>query len=127
MVNNDRIVPITNIDFLSMIGTVLTLNGTNFTVAQAQTVEGDFVLSATGNAGNVLANQPVKTFDFAAETTAAVVYFVAAYGYAGFSVNGAAVTATGDTVQPDGITLYTATLSGGAVEIAVVTPQIVAG
>jgi len=125
MVNNDRIVPITNIDFLSMIGTVLTLNGTKFTVAQAQTVEGDFVLSATGDAGNVLANQPVKTINVAT-SEAVTIYFVAAYGYAGFSINGTAVTTTGDTVQPDGITLYKAVSVGNAVTITAVTPQIAA-
>lgn len=126
MVNNDRIVPITNIDFLSMIGTVLTLNGTNFTVAQAQTVEGDFTISpAEGQTGNYLVNQPVKTINVA--TSEAVnIYFVAAYGYAGFSINGTAVTTTGDTVQPDGITLYKAVSAGNAVTITAVTPQIAA-
>ena len=126
MVNNDRIVPITNIDFLSMIGTVLTLNGTNFTVAQAQTVEGDFTISlGEGQTGNFLVNQPVKTINVTTPD-AVTIYFVAAYGYAGFSINGTAVTATGDTVQPDGITLYKALSVGNAVTITAVTPQIVA-
>lgn len=125
MVNNDRIVPITNIDFLSMIGTVLTLNGTNFTVAQAQTVEGDFTISPAEGQSNFLVNQPVKTINVAT-SEATTIYFVAAYGYAGFSINGTAVTTTGDTVQPDGITLYKALSVGDAVKITAVTPQIVA-
>lgn len=125
MVNNDRIVPITNIDFLSMIGTVLTLNGTNFTVAQAQTVEGDFTISPAEGQRNFLVNQPVKTINVAT-SEAANIYFVAAYGYAGFSINGTAVTTTGDTVQPDGITLYKAVSAGNAVTITAVTPQVAA-
>lgn len=125
MVNNDRIVPITNIDFLSMIGTVLTLNGKNFTVAQAQTVEGDFTISPAEGQSNFLVNQPVKTINVAT-SEAVTIYFVAAYGYAGFSINGTAVTTTGDTVQPDGITLYKAVSAGNAVTITAVTPQIVA-
>lgn len=125
MVNNDRIVPITNIDFLSMIGTVLTLNGTNFTVAQAQTVEGDFTISPAEGQSNFLVNQPAKTINVTT-ADAVTIYFVAAYGYAGFSINGTAVTTTGDTVQPDGITLYKALSVGDAVKITAVTPQIVA-
>lgn len=125
MVNNDRIVPITNIDFLSMIGTVLTLNGTNFTVAQAQTVEGDFTISPAEGQSNFLVNQPAKTINVAT-SDAVTIYFVAAYGYAGFSINGTAVTTTGDTVQPDGITLYKALSVGDAVRITAVTPQIAA-
>jgi hypothetical protein len=47
-----------------------------------------------------------------------VVYFIADYDYEGFAVNGTKVTTSGATVDPDGVTLYTATLATGAVTIA---------
>ena len=122
MINNDRIVPIQSMDFLSMIGTILAINGTSYTVVASTDVQGTFEITGTGDVGNVLANQPVQTMDFASGVTAGVVYFVADYDYQGFSVAGTKVTTSGATVQPDGITLYTATLASGAVTIAAITP-----
>ena len=48
--------------------------------------------------------------------SAATVYFVPAYDFAGFKIDGTAVTATGN-VEADGRTLYLATLATGAVTI----------
>lgn len=126
MVNYDRIVPITKIDYLSMIGTSMKLAGTSFAVLGAADVEGNFSATGTGDIGNKLANQPVKTLNFASGVTAAVVYFVAAYDFAGFTVNGAAATmgSGSATVKKDGVTLYTATLGSGEVTVAAVTPEI---
>ena len=121
MINTERIVPIEKIDRLSQIGETLTLVGTSFTKLAANDVEGNFTVTGTGDAGNLLANQPAKTIDFATGVTAAVVYFIADYGFGGFSIAGTAVTATG-TVKPDGVTLYKATLSSGAVTVVPVTP-----
>lgn len=121
MVNIDRIVPIQKIDRISAIGEAMALAGTSFTVIGAADGEGNFVVSGTGDAGNLLANQPAKTIDFADGVTAAVVYFIADYGFGGFSIAETAVTATG-TVKPDGVTLYKATLAGGAVTVVSVTP-----
>ena len=50
MINNERIVPITTVDYLSMIATVMKLNGTTFTVAEADGI-GTFTVTATGDAG----------------------------------------------------------------------------
>lgn len=131
MVNNDRIVPITNIDFLSMIGTVINLIK-NFPADDAFMLYpapfGKLSIPHYGpsNVGTILACEPVDEVEIASGVEDGVIYFVADYGYKGFSINGTEVTTTGVTVQPDGITLYKAALSGGAVEIAVVTPQIVA-
>lgn len=122
MVNNDRIVPIQKMDLLSMIGTILALNSTSYTLLAASDVEGDFTVTGSGAAGNFLANQPVETLNFASGVTGATVYFVAAYDYVGFSVNGTKVTTTGATVNPDGVTLYKAVLSSGAVAITAITP-----
>ena len=124
MVNNDRIVPIQKIDYLSMVGTILKLHGTSFTVLESDNVEGDFSVTGSGAAGNKLANQPLKSCDFKTGVTGATVYFVAAYDYEGFKTAGAASTMAGATVKPDGVTLYTATLSSGTVTIAEITPEI---
>ena len=124
MINNDRIVPIQKIDFLSMIGTILTLHGTSYAVLAASDVEGTFSVTGTGAAGNKLAAQPVKTLDFASGVTSGTVYFVADYGYEGITVAGSAAT-YGDgsaTVKADGITLYKAVLSSGEVTVTAVTP-----
>lgn len=126
MINNDRIVPIQKIDYLSMIGTILKLHGTSFTVLASTDVEGDFSVTGSGAAGNLLANQPVKTLNFASGVTSGTVYFVADYNYTGITVNGAAATIAGGsaTVVADGVTLYTAALSSGTVTITAITPAI---
>lgn len=123
MVNEKRVVPIQKIDFLSLIGTALNLIGTSFSVLAAADVEGAFTVTGSGSVGNVLANQPAKTIDFAEGVTAATVYFVAAYDFAGVKIAGAAVTPTG-SVKADGITLYKAVLATGAVTITAVTPSL---
>lgn len=123
MVNNDRIVSIQKIDLLSMYGTILTIASVSFTVLATSDVLGDFSVTGSGAAGNKLANQPVKTLDFASGVTGATVYFVAAYDYAGMTIAGVATTPTG-TVNPDGVTLYKAVLSSGAVTITAVTPAL---
>lgn len=124
MVNTNRVVPTQVFDDLSMIGTVLVIAGKNPTVLASSTVDGQFSVTGTGDVGNVLANQPVKSLDFASGVTAGVVYFVPAYGFTGITVAGSAVTPTGSVAENDGVTLYTATLSSGAVTIAAVTPSV---
>lgn len=126
MINKDRIVPIQKIDFLSLVGTVLGLNGTSYSVLAAIDVEGDFEATGSGDVGTIVANQPVKSLDFKSGVTAGTVYFVAAYDYEGFKVAGSAAT-MGDgsaTVSPDGITLYKAVLSSGEVTITAITPVV---
>lgn len=126
MINNDRIVPVQKIDFLSFIGTVLGLIGTSYGVLSASDVAGDFEVTGSGAVGNKLANQPVKSLDFKSGVTGGTVYFVAAYDYEGIKVAGSAATiAEGSaTVNPDGITLYKAVLSSGSVTITAVTPVV---
>lgn len=126
MINNDRIVPIMKMDLLTMFGTILGLHGTSYAVLASTDVEGNFSVTGTGAAGNKLANQPVKSIDFASGVTSGTVYFVAAYDYAGITVAGAAATiADGSaTVNPDGATLYTAALSSGEVTITAISPVV---
>lgn len=123
MINNDRIVPIQSMDFLSMIGTILTIHGTAYTAVASTDVEGTFEITGTGDVGNVLANQPVQTMDFASGVTAGVVYFVPDYNFSGISINGTAVDLSAVTIDADGISLYTATLAAGAVTVAKITPD----
>lgn len=118
MINKDRIVPIQKIDFLSMIALVLKIAGVSFDVLKAADVEGHFTVAGDSNAGNLLADQPVKGLDFG-EATAGVVYFVADYGFEGFKIGGAAAEFDGE-IKADGITLYTATLASGAITVAAV-------
>lgn len=117
MINNDRIVPITACDLISMYGLILKQASGNSALAalEAASVDGQFEV-ASGAGSLLIANEPVKTIDFATGYTAGTVYFVPAYDYAGFSINGAAVTPTGD-VEADGRTLYKAVLASSAVTI----------
>ena len=126
MINNDRIVPIQKIDLLSMIGTILTIANVDYSVLAASDVEGDFSVTGTGAAGNLLANQPVQNLDFADGVTGGTVYFVASYNFNEITVAGAAATLdeSSVTVQPDGVTLYKAVLSSGEVTVSAVTPVI---
>lgn len=114
MINYDRIVPVTQVDLLTLYGNTMKLAGTTVTALEADEI-GTFVMSS--GSGNVLANEPVKSFDFASGVTSAKLYFIPAYDFEGFKVAGSPVTPTGDIIA-DGRTLYTATLASGAVTIA---------
>lgn len=103
MINNDRIVPVTTTDLLSLYGLILILTGVNVAALAALNVEGDFLVAANGT---YLANQPVDSLDFADTVTAATVYFVPSFEYDGEGVEDA-----------DGHTLYKATLADAAVTI----------
>lgn len=116
MINSNRIVPVTKTDLITLYGNVLTIAGTSVTKVDANDASGVFEI--TSGSGNLIASEPVNACDFGEDVTAAVLYFVPGYDYTGFSVAGAAVTTTGATVDPDGVTLYTATLATGAVTIA---------
>lgn len=129
MVNNDRIVPIQKIDLLSMYGTALAIASVSFSVLAASDIEGDFSVTGSGAAGTFLANQPVKTLDFASGVTGGTVYFVPDYGFSAITVAGAAATIDDSgldlaDVKPDGVTLYKAVLSSGEVTISAVTPSL---
>lgn len=117
MINNDRIVPITVIDLISMYGLVLAMSLDSApTALEAIDTAGDFAV--TTNSGTYLANEPVASLNFGSSVTAGTVYFVAAYDYTGFSINGTATDTAGVEVVADGRTLYSATLSSGTITIA---------
>lgn len=114
MINSSRIVPVTRTDLLTIYGNVLKMAGTSVAAVSASNPG---VFAPASFSGNVIADEPVKSFDFGS-TTAGVVYFIPAFDYEGFLVSGSAVTTAGATVSADGATLYTATLSTGTVTIA---------
>lgn len=115
MINTDRIVPVEKVDLLTLYGNICKLAGKTIASASA-TAPGVFAL--TSGSGNIIAAEPVKSLDFGASVTAAVVYFIPALDYEGFSIAGTDVTTSGATVDADGATLYTATLASGAITIA---------
>jgi hypothetical protein len=115
MINNNRIVPVMATDLITLYGIIMTLAGTSVTAVQA---DAPGVFALTSGSGNLLAAEPVKTLDFGSGVTSAVLYFVPAHDFAGFTVAGAAVTPSGAAVDADGCTLYTATLASGAITIA---------
>lgn len=118
MINSNRIVPVTATDLLSLYGIILLQDSNNSSLAKLDAVNpGEFEVAST--AGSLLiASEPIKDLDFKSGYSAGAVYFVPAYDYAGFKVNGTAVATTGDAVEADGRSLYKATLATGAVSIA---------
>lgn len=111
MINENRIVPITVMDLLSMYGLIIKARGTSVTKIDPDDVEGNF---SAASAATVFCSEPVKSLTFGSSVSSATVYFVPAYNYEGFKKTGATITESG-TVDPDGRTLYVATLSSSAV------------
>lgn len=113
MINTDRIVPVTAIDLISLYGLILAQDVSGLTALDA-TDPGVFEVTAASDP--LIADEPVASLDFASGVTSATIYFVPAYNYAGFTIDGTATTPTGD-VAPDGRSLYKAELASGAVTI----------
>lgn len=111
MINNDRIVPVTRIDLISLYGLILGLTSETAPTKLSDDIPGDFTVS---EAGVYLADQPVKTLDFTAES--GTVYFVAAFDFEGIKINGEAATIETD-VETNVATLYSAVLADGAVTV----------
>ena len=116
MINKDRDVAVTSTDLLSLYALILKVSGVTLAVVDAKNPEGKFVIDENP-ASAVIASEPVKSFDFADPTDAAVVYFVPTYDYEGFKIAGAAVETTGDEVINDHANLYKATFATGAIAI----------
>lgn len=122
MINVNRIVPIEKVDLISMYGLILQQNSSFSSLAKlaSNTVDGDFQVK-TNNAV-VIADQPVKTVDIdatASSVSAATVFFVPAFDYVGFTVDGSAATIADNdvTVEADGHTLYKAVFGSSTVTI----------
>ena len=120
MINTDRIVPVQATDLISLYGLILKqASGNSGLVALEADAAGEFQVKT--NSALVLANEPVKVCDIdatASSVSACVVYFVPAFDYEGFSIDGTKVATAGADVVADGRTLYSATLSSSTITIA---------
>ena len=114
MINNDRVVSVTKVDLLSLYALIIKQTETDLVKVTAQTVEGDYSITAAATA--LIADQPIKSCDFTADVSTATLYFVADYAFEGFKVAGADVEVEAD-IAADAVTLYKAELSGGAVTV----------
>lgn len=119
MINHDRIVPIQAVDLLSMYAFILKAGGTTLTIAETVDADGKFEIEEAPLSGSIFANEPVSVCNFGADVSAATLYFVPAYDFGGFKIDGTAVEAAegSDEVECDGRSLYLATLATGAVTI----------
>ena len=119
MINKDRIVPVQATDLLSLYGLILKMDSNNSTLAKLDALDVDGNFKVTSGSAPLLCSQPAETIDIdatASSVSSATIYFVPAYDYKGFSIDGSAVTPTG-SVDADGVTLYKAVLSTGAITI----------
>lgn len=116
MINTNRIVPVQAIDLISLYSTILKMNSNNSTLTKvsASTPNGDFDIASASVP--LLCDEPVSTCDLASTISSAVIHFVPAYDYSGFTQGGEPITQTGD-VDADGCSLYVATLSSGSISI----------
>ena len=118
MINTNRIVPVSVLDLISLYGLILkqdTTNNSSLAKLDASDDKGDFDVKSASTP--LLASEPVATLDIdatASSISAATIYFVPAYDFKGFTIDGAAATSTG-TVDADGRTLYKAVLATGAI------------
>ena len=121
MINKDRIVPVQATDLLSLYGLILKMDSNNATLAKLDALDVDGNFKVTSGSAPLLCSQPVESIDIdatASSVSSATIYFVPAYDdhYKGFTIDGSAVTPTG-SVDADGVTLYKAALSSGAITI----------
>lgn len=136
MVNNDRIVPITKTDYLSLLATSFNMLGAmsqmSMTAIPSADAEGNFAVTADMLSGQMplaMANQPVKTMDIASDVTAGAIYFVADYNFDTITIGGEAITlAEGsvalDEIKKDAVTLYALIIGQDTVGITAVTPSL---
>ena len=123
MINNNRIVPVEKTDLISLYGLILKQASGNSSLAKLASLDvaGNFQVK-TNNA-IVIADQPVKSVDIdatASSVSACTVYFVPAFDYAGFTIDGIAVETEGVEVDSaNGGQLYKAVLASGDVTISV--------
>ena len=116
MINANRIVPVMKTDLISLYSVILMQASGNSSLAklEADNVEGDFQIKT--NSAVLIADQPVRSIDFdatASSVSAGTVYFVAAYDYEGFTIDGVAEEPADGSVdvEPDDSTLYKAVLA----------------
>ena len=119
MINNDRIVPVTATDLITLYGLILKQNSSNSSLAALNALDTDGTFKITSGSAPLLASEPVSTCDIdktASSVSSCTLYFVPAYDFKGFTVDGSAVTPT-VSVDADGRTLYKAEFATNAITI----------
>lgn len=115
MINTDKIVSVTKTDLITLYGTILKLSGVNsLQKIDAWSDDGQFDNTVSGN---MIASEPVRKCNVTSGGSG-VIYFVPAFNYEGFEIDETKVETEGAEVEPDGRTLYSATLSGDTITIA---------
>lgn len=121
MINADRNVPVTATDLITLYALILkqdTTNNSTLAKLNADTIDGAFQIKS--GSAPLIATEPVRVCDIdatASSVSTCTLYFVPAFDYEGFTIDGAKVTPTG-TVVADGNTLYKAVLATGAITIS---------
>lgn len=119
MINAERQVPVTEVSLLDLYYTIFAVTlGDSAPEKLVATNPGAFTVST--NSKVYLANEPVKTLNFGSGVTAGTVFFIPAYDYEGFAINGTATVTAGDDVKTSGYGFYVAELSSGTVTISAV-------
>lgn len=120
MINTDRIVSVTATDLISLYSVILLMDSDNSALVALDADEiGTFTIDTDSVVA--LADEPVVACDIdatASSVSGATLYFVPAYDYEGFTVDGTAVETSGDDVDADGNTLYKAVFADSAVTIS---------
>jgi hypothetical protein len=119
MINKNMSIPVQATDLLSLYAVILKMNGDNSSLAKLDALDVDGNFQVKSGSAPLLATQPVESIDIdatASSVSAATIYFVPAYDYKGFTIDGEAVTPTG-SVEADGNTLYKAVLATNAITI----------
>lgn len=117
MINNDRIVPITKIDYLSLIYVILH-NQAN--VGVLKVADGVASVPTASQYESLLANEPVKKIELV--TGSKPLAFVASYDFEGITLNGEAVDVATE-IKKDGVSLYRVLQLEGQVNVVVLTPE----
>lgn len=121
MINESRIVPVVATDLISLYGVVLAQDSNNSGLAKLAAIAPE-EFKITTNSAKYLANEPAKVIDFdttASSVTGGTVYFVPAYDYVGFTIDGVKEEPADGSVDvvADGSSLYKAVLSSGDITI----------
>lgn len=122
MINNDRIVPVTKTDLISLYGLILKQNSSYSALAKLASLDIEGNYKVTTNSAVVICDQPAVSIDFdatASSVSAGTVFFVADNGFKGVAIDGAIVDPADGSVDvvADG-SLYAAALATGAVTIS---------
>ena len=122
MINNNRIVPVTKTDLISLYGLILKQNSSYGSLAKLASLDIEGNYKVTTNSAIVICDQPAVSIDFdatASSVSAGTVFFVADNGFKGVAIDGTIVDPAdgSDDVVADG-SLYSAALATGAVTIS---------